>query len=203
VAKVVGRIGLALFCSAGWIFFTRALVRISSGHAIAEVMYAAGCLAAVGVVAWLRYTPAGREISLVNFETDWMGTVVVAMALVGFATAGFATVSTFLYGHGVGALGGSAVRGRAVADAAYAYYVWHLADVVPVLEVPKTLNWTLNHPFTDVAHGALTVAYKAMVGLPAAFAVAKLVTRWIIEPQVREAPLEPSGSRACGAKRRS
>lgn len=186
--KAAGLVSAALFCAAGWIFLTRAIVLVASGHAFAEIAYASVCLIAAGVVFWLRHTPAGRELSMINFEADWMGTVVAAVALLGFSTAGFAMLSTVLYEHGVGALGGTAIPDRALGGVAYAYYVWHLADVVPLLEVPKNLNWTLTHPFTDVVHGALAVGYTAMVGLPAAYAATKLVARWIREPQPQESP---------------
>lgn len=44
--------------------------------------------------------------------------------------------------------------------AALRWYSWHLADAIPLLEVPKTLNWSLRFEFQDVWTGLLLVALK-------------------------------------------
>jgi hypothetical protein len=96
---------------------------------------------------------------------------------VSVGTAGFASLSTGLYNLGVGSAKGGPLHGRHVADAAYVYYLWHLADTVPLLKVPDTLNWELKHPFTDSIHGSLAVVYSVLVVLPLIYGATKVIVR--------------------------
>jgi hypothetical protein len=55
------------------------------------------------------------------------------------------------------------------------YYAWYLADALPILELPKTLNW--DQPFTlgDHQAGQLLLAYKLLVTLPIPGSIAYLI----------------------------
>jgi hypothetical protein len=55
------------------------------------------------------------------------------------------------------------------------YYAWNLADALPVLELPKTMNWTRPLAFDDHGAGLLLLAYKLLVILPIAGFVAQLI----------------------------
>jgi hypothetical protein len=46
------------------------------------------------------------------------------------------------------------------------YYLWNFVDAIPVLEVPKTLNWAEPVTFTDHASGAMLLAYKILIVIP-------------------------------------
>lgn len=59
--------------------------------------------------------------------------------------------------------------------AAIEYYLWHLADAIPVLKVPATLNWTPDLEFSSVGAGVRLLAYKILVILP----VIKLARGWL------------------------
>ena len=48
------------------------------------------------------------------------------------------------------------------ASAAVATYAWHIADAVPALKIPSTLNWSLNHEFVDPWDRIILLAYKAV-----------------------------------------
>lgn len=51
-------------------------------------------------------------------------------------------------------------------NATISWFGWHLADVVPVLDLPDTLNWSLRYEFVDRWTGVLLVAGKLLlVGL--------------------------------------
>jgi hypothetical protein len=58
-----------------------------------------------------------------------------------------------------------------------AYYGWSFLDSVPVLEIPKTLNWSLTTTFTDQASGALLLTYKLLVIVPVVGVVVELIQR--------------------------
>jgi hypothetical protein len=47
-----------------------------------------------------------------------------------------------------------------------AYYVWHLVEAIPAVEIPKTLNWEVPYTFKDSLSGALMLIYKLLVILP-------------------------------------
>jgi hypothetical protein len=58
------------------------------------------------------------------------------------------------------------------------YYAWHLADALPLLEVPKTMNWARPLTYDDHGAGVLLLAYKLLVILPIAALIAALLDRW-------------------------
>jgi hypothetical protein len=134
-------------------------------------------------LAWLRFTSAGRRVFASNRAQDWVGTVAVAMFLVGSSTAGFTALSTGLYRLGVGSIKSGPLHGSSLVDAAYSYYLWHLADAIPLLKVPKTLNWQLSHPFTDSYHGALALIYTVLVIVPLIFAATQMIREWTADPE--------------------
>jgi hypothetical protein len=145
------------------------------------VVMAVSLAVSVGLV-WSRFTPAGRRLLDDSRKADWSGTFVAAVFLGVVATAGFTVLSTQLYLHGVGTIKGGELHDTALVDAAYSYYLWHLADAVPLLKVPQTLNWKLSHPFTDSTQGSLVLIYKTVVVLPLLFAVTKVVVAWTSDP---------------------
>lgn len=65
-------------------------------------------------------------------------------------------------------------------NATISWFGWHLAEVVPVLDLPDTLNWSLRFEFVDRWTGVLLLAGKLMlVGLLAGL-IAMLV-RMLLE----------------------
>jgi hypothetical protein len=103
------------------------------------------------------------------------------LELVAYGTAGFATLSIVLYRAGVGTLKGAPLTSDELASASFTYYLWHLADSVPALKVPKTLNWTLHHPFTDHAQGGLALIYAIAVSVPAIYVATQVIGAWTSE----------------------
>jgi hypothetical protein len=46
------------------------------------------------------------------------------------------------------------------------YFLWHLAEAVPVLRIPATLNWNPRFAFDSSAAGVALLAYKILIILP-------------------------------------
>jgi hypothetical protein len=90
-------------------------------------------------------------------------------------TAMFAALSAVLHSHGWLTAKPSGNEGSVWT--ALAYYGWNFLDSVPVLEVPKTLNWSLATTFTDHASGALLLTYKLLVIVPVVGVVVELLQR--------------------------
>jgi hypothetical protein len=91
-------------------------------------------------------------------------------------TAMFAALSAVLHAHGWLTTEPSGNQEASVWTA-LAYYGWNFLDSVPVLAVPKTLNWSLATTFTDHASGALLLTYKLLVILPVVGVVLELLQR--------------------------
>jgi hypothetical protein len=58
------------------------------------------------------------------------------------------------------------------------YYAWHLADAIPALDVPETLNWERPLTSTDHFGGLLLLAFKLLAILPIAGLIAGLIERY-------------------------
>jgi hypothetical protein len=59
------------------------------------------------------------------------------------------------------------------------FYVWQLLDAVPLLDLPRSLNWREpSHAVTDHVGGVFTVAFKVLVVLPVV-ALGVQVWSWI------------------------
>ena len=57
------------------------------------------------------------------------------------------------------------------------YYAWHLADAIPALDVPETLNWEQPLASTDHLAGVLLLLFKLLAILPVAGLIADLLQR--------------------------
>jgi len=148
-------------------------VRLEEKDASTSGLVVAACASvlALGVVIatgfWRRWIfwRASRDESVVRAAIANLVALVVLTEL-------FAVVTMAVISRG----------GIAVADPARVrlgiveqYYVWNLADALPVLELPKTLNWDQPLTLGDHQAGQLLLAYKLLVILPIAGFIAYLI----------------------------
>jgi hypothetical protein len=164
--------------STGYLLVGYIVTQLAAPHYASAVVVVLICLGACVLLPWIRFTAAGRRLFAGSRSTDWAGTVAVAMFLVAAGTAGFAALSTVLDRLGIGTVGGGDVHGHDRVAAAYAYYVWHLSDAIPLLKVPETLNWKLSHPYTDHVNGALALVYTVLVAVPLIYAATQIIAAW-------------------------
>ena len=182
MVRRLGQLAFAVW-SMVWLFVAYVVALFSGlnfGVAVAVCVLSAGACA---LLAWIRFTATGRERFRSNRASDWVGVVHVVVFLVAFGTAGFAALSTGLYNLGVGSIKGGALEGREVVDAAYSYYLWNLADAVPLVDAPKTLNWKLEHPFTDSVHGSLALTYTVLVVFPLVYVATQFLLGLTTDPK--------------------
>lgn len=87
--------------------------------------------------------------------------VLVVIACVLF---GFTLLFTYLAAsrYGVELTGGAATKSE-IARASSAFVLWHALDLVPLLDIPHTLNWRLERTFTDHTSGALLLVMKLFI----------------------------------------
>jgi hypothetical protein len=55
------------------------------------------------------------------------------------------------------------------------YYLWHAADVVPVVDLPATMHWSLHLEYVDAASVGLLLAYKLAILVVLAFPLMRVV----------------------------
>jgi hypothetical protein len=55
-----------------------------------------------------------------------------------------------------------------------AYYVWHVLEAIPGVDIPKTVNWDAPYKFKDSWSGGLLLFYKLLVILPIAAIIKEL-----------------------------
>jgi hypothetical protein len=181
-------LGGVLWLPAGYL-----LARIGAQHAWITALVA---LLALGGCAYLlstRLTPEGRRGFREGAAIDATGSTALLLMLVALCTAGFTSLSVFAYNLGAGTVEGGPLTGADLVDAAYASYMWHLLDAIPLIDVPQTLNWTLAHPFTDTFQGALTLAYLLVVVLPLIYAATQVLVRWTSDTR---SDVPPAGEQA-------
>ena len=108
---------------------------------------------------WLQanlYQPEhwwGYLLPLVN--TAWIAA---------WVTLGFAVVTAILHQRGVVTATPADAFDEPWFDAS-SYYLWSLAEAIPVLEIPQTIGWELGFRFTDRVTPVLLLFYKlALIG---------------------------------------
>ncbi len=134
-------------------------------------------LIAVVPFAWARFTRRGRKAVKTSAAADWGGTYATGFFLLATATAGFALLSVVLYRIGFDGVHGARLHGSDSLNVAYVSLLWHLANAVPLLDVPATVHWKLNHYLTHWSQGTVVVAYKATVILPLVYVASLLFAR--------------------------
>jgi hypothetical protein len=81
-------------------------------------------------------------------------------------------------------------------SASIQWYAWHLADTIPVLDVPETLNWTIDVEFVDRWSGMLLVLMRivliAVLLVPFAL-FSRLAVRHASRRQHRSPQLDAAG----------
>ena len=178
---------LKLLCSLLYFYLAYLVALLSTIHLLLALAITVICLGACFALTWVRFTRSGRSALAKSQTTDWHGTVAAAIFLVAFSTAGFTALSAGLYQLGVGSFKDASLHGQQVVDAAYNSYLWHLADAIPLLKIPDTLNWELQYPFTDHVQGALTLGYTIVVIIPLVYTVTQLVVS-LLGDSSRETP---------------
>jgi hypothetical protein len=128
-------------------------------EAAATAVLAAATLAA----AWWAF--AGERVHR-WLESGRGAALLPPIGTLGLAIGSFASLTELLYDRGALALHGDAISADTITDRAFVFYLWHLLDAVPLVEIPKTLHWTVPYTYTDGVSGPVLLAFKGFVILP-------------------------------------
>jgi hypothetical protein len=89
------------------------------------------------------------------------------LTFVALVLSAFTGLLVFLATHHVGvSLSGGPASTDEIKRATSAYIAWHSLDLVPLLDVPRTLNWSLTRTYTDHWSGVLLLALKLFIIVP-------------------------------------
>ena len=86
-----------------------------------------------------------------------------SVAVIGICTEAFSGLTTVLWQQGHVVSSGDAAPSLWAVEH---YYLWHLVDAIPLLEVPQTIRWSEPQGFDDQWSGALLLLFKIMVIIP-------------------------------------
>jgi hypothetical protein len=109
------------------------------------------------IIAYVRFTLIGYKAPQV-FNVLFLALLTMLLAL-----EAFAGTTMLLWGHG---LLSSAAPLTPALPTAERYYIWQVANTVPVLDIPTTLGWKSPVMFTDHWSGVLLLTFKLFVLLP-------------------------------------
>jgi hypothetical protein len=88
-----------------------------------------------------------------------------ASALACFAAVSFTTLTALLYERGL--IGITPAPAKAdVLDETFGFYLWHLANTVPLVDIPGNLEWSKPFEFTDPLGGLLVIVFTGFVIFP-------------------------------------
>jgi hypothetical protein len=136
---------------------------IASGFLPLEVAVVTLVMAPTVAGVWWALFQGGvaRRLHLGRVEPS-----VRALLLLVFATASFASLTGVLYAEGAIDVGGSAIAAEDAVDRALDFYLWQIADSVPLLDVTSNLDWDAPFKFEDRLGGLLLVLFKGFVIVP-------------------------------------
>jgi len=96
---------------------------------------------------------------------DWM----FAFGLAGFfVTSAFAGISSMLVQDGVLAVADAHASDRDLFSQAFGAFAWHMADTIPLLKVPETVNWDPALGFPSRWGGTMLLLFKLALIVPTA-----------------------------------
>ena len=89
-----------------------------------------------------------------------------ACILASFAVVSFTSLTSLLVDEGVVEISHEARPEQDILDQSLDFYLWHLLNTVPLLDIPGNLNWTKPFEFDDSLGGLLVILFTGFVIFP-------------------------------------
>ena len=136
-----------------WAFGTRLLVL--------ELLVVA---ALMGLTARMVWWIAGGDVKA-ELRFGRFGPALRATALAVFAAVSFTSLTALLYQRGVVGISPAPARDR-VLDDIFGFYLWHMADTVPLADIPGNLGWHKPLELHGGLGGLLVIWFSGFVIFP-------------------------------------
>ena len=157
--------GLVLVFSVGYVAARAVTVAAFwTGFLVVEIagLVALAVMTAVGV--WWAFTAEHVHTRLRLGRAEPLA---ATLLVIGVAVGTFAGLTTLLYEHGQLELKGQRVTGEStIIGVAADFYIWHILESVPLLDIPQTIGWEKPYEYSDNLSGWLLLAFKGFVILP-------------------------------------
>jgi hypothetical protein len=88
-----------------------------------------------------------------------------AGAVAGFAIVAFTSLTALLYQRGLVGISPAPARGRLLDDT-FAFYLWHIANTVPLVDIPGNLGWDRPLALRGGLGGLLVIGFTGFVIFP-------------------------------------
>jgi hypothetical protein len=88
-----------------------------------------------------------------------------ASALAGFAAVSFTSLTGLLYQQGLVGISAAPAHDR-VFDVTFEFYLWHIANTLPLVDLPGNLGWQKPFEFEGALGGLLVVGFTGFVIFP-------------------------------------
>jgi hypothetical protein len=88
-----------------------------------------------------------------------------APALAAFAAVSFTSLTALLHQQGLVGISSAPAQDRVV-DASFTFYLWHIANTLPLVDIPGNLGWEKPFEFEGALAGLLVIGFTGFVILP-------------------------------------
>jgi hypothetical protein len=134
------------------------------GFLVVEIAALIALAVATAVGVWWAF---GNEHVHTRLRLGRAEPLAASLLVLGLAVGTFAGLTTLLYQHGQLELHGRRVASDStLLGVAADFYIWHLLDSVPLLDIPQTIRWARPYEYSDSLSGWLLLVFKAFVILP-------------------------------------
>jgi hypothetical protein len=159
--------GVGLFLAFAFGYVVARAVTLAAfwpGFLVADIAGLIVLAVATAVGVWWAF---GTEHVHTRLKFGRAEPLAATLLVLGLAVGTFAGLTTLLYEHGQLELQGRRVeRDSTMLGVAADFYIWHLLDSVPLLDIPQTIRWAKPYEYSDSLSGWLLLAFKAFVILP-------------------------------------
>ncbi|WP_405528922.1 hypothetical protein OG426_43255 [Streptomyces canus] len=160
-------------------------VNARAGIAIAGV----STVLALAVVCLIGLAWASWKIRLTTTVAVLGVGLLFSLVAIGICVEAFASITVLLWRHdlisGVPGVDPSLWRTER-------YYLWHLVDSIPFLDIPQGVQWREPKPFSDIYGGGILLAYKILLIAPLAsigIGAYQLFATHVVEKEAKERDL--------------